>query len=108
MPWLNGILDGINASNLIRASTIEHKNRFAFILLDSTLEITFKNFLNKQGVIIFAAYYDHFQVEKLKKHFILNDAMYNYIFPPLCSPYEMNVTFRDLMGGLIALLRLKR
>jgi len=45
MPWLNGIIDGINASNLIRASTIEHKNRFAFILLDSTLEIAFKNFL---------------------------------------------------------------
>lgn len=45
MPWLTGLIDGISASNLIKTSIIEHKNRFAFIVLDSTLEIAFKNYI---------------------------------------------------------------
>jgi len=44
-PWVNGLIDGISASNLIRSSTIENKNRIAFIILDSTLEIAFKNYI---------------------------------------------------------------
>ncbi len=44
-PWLNGLIDGLSASNLIRNSIIENKNRIAFIILDSTLEIAFKNFI---------------------------------------------------------------
>lgn len=44
-PWIKGIIDGINGSNLIRSSSIEHKNRIAFIILDSTLEIAFKTYL---------------------------------------------------------------
>lgn len=44
-PWINGLIDGLSASNLIRSSTIENKNRIAFIILDSTLEIAFKNYI---------------------------------------------------------------
>ena len=44
-PWISGLIDGLSGSNLIRSSTISHKNRIAFIILDSTLEITFKNYL---------------------------------------------------------------
>jgi len=44
-PWLRGLLDGISAVNLIRSSTIAHKNRIAIIILDSTLEIAFKNYI---------------------------------------------------------------
>jgi len=44
-PWIIGLIDGLCASNLIKSSIIAHKNRFAFIVLDSTLEIAFKNFL---------------------------------------------------------------
>ena len=44
-PWLIGLIDGLCTSNLIKSSLIAHKNRFAFIVLDSTLEIAFKNFL---------------------------------------------------------------
>lgn len=44
-PWLRGLLDGISAANLIRSSAIAHKNRIAIIVLDSTLEIAFKNYI---------------------------------------------------------------
>lgn len=44
-PWIIGLIDGLSAANLIKSSSIAHKNRFAFIVLDSTLEIAFKNFL---------------------------------------------------------------
>lgn len=44
-PWINGLIDGISASNLIRSSTIEHRNRIAFIILDSTLEMAFKKYI---------------------------------------------------------------
>ena len=44
-PWVSGLIDGISASNLIRQSLIPHRNRLAYIVLDSTLEIAFKNFI---------------------------------------------------------------
>ncbi len=51
-PWINGLIDGISASNLIRISKIEHKNRIAFIILDSTLEMAFKKFIENEKKII--------------------------------------------------------
>ena len=44
-PWVFGLIDGVAASNLIRESLIEHKNRIAFIILDSTLEQIFKKYI---------------------------------------------------------------
>lgn len=44
-PWVFGLIDGLAASNLVRASLIEHKERIAFIILDSTLEQVFKKYI---------------------------------------------------------------
>jgi hypothetical protein len=44
-PWLRGLVDGLDASNLIRLSMIPYKNRIALIILDSTLEMAFKNYI---------------------------------------------------------------
>lgn len=44
-PWTRGLIDTLTAAALLRHSLIETKNRQALILLDSALEIGFKNFL---------------------------------------------------------------
>jgi hypothetical protein len=44
-PWIQGLIDNLAGSNLIRSASIQHRNRLALILLDSALEIAFKNFL---------------------------------------------------------------
>lgn len=44
-PWIRGLIDGLTASDLVRSSLLSYKNRIAFIILDSTLEITFKNYI---------------------------------------------------------------
>ena len=44
-PWIRGLVETLTAVKLLRESLIESKNRLALILLDSALEIGFKNFL---------------------------------------------------------------
>jgi len=44
-PWIRGLVETLTAVKLLRQSLIETKNRQALILLDSALEIGFKNFL---------------------------------------------------------------
>jgi hypothetical protein len=44
-PWARGLVETLTAVKLLRHSSIETKNRQALILLDSALEIGFKNFL---------------------------------------------------------------
>jgi len=44
-PWVRGLVETLTAVKLLRESLIESKNRLALILLDSALEIGFKNFL---------------------------------------------------------------
>lgn len=44
-PWTRGIIDGLTGAKLLLNSSIESKNRLALILLDSTLEIAFKDYL---------------------------------------------------------------
>ncbi len=71
-PWINGLIDGISGSNLIRQSLIPHKNRFAYVILDSTLEIAYKNFIvNEKKIGNFPSSKWKFrdEIEKLvKKH----------------------------------------
>ena len=45
-PWIRGLVETLTAVKLLRRSSIETRNRQALILLDSVLEIGFKNFLN--------------------------------------------------------------
>ena len=44
-PWIRGLVDALTAVKLLRCTSIETKNRQALILLDSVLEIGFKNYL---------------------------------------------------------------
>ena len=44
-PWTTGLYEGIIAVDLILKPKLEQKNRICLILLDSTLEIAFKEFL---------------------------------------------------------------
>jgi hypothetical protein len=53
--WTKGLYEGVIAADLIAKQNLEQKNRIALIVLDSTLEIAFKEFLvNDSG----AAYSD--------------------------------------------------
>jgi hypothetical protein len=44
-PWASGLLDSILAVDLIQKQPLEQKNRICLILLDSTLEIAYKEYL---------------------------------------------------------------
>jgi len=49
-PWTKGLYEGIIAADLISKQRLEQKNRIALIVLDSTLEIAFKEYLvNESG-----------------------------------------------------------
>jgi len=45
-PWIQGLIDALSAAKLILNTNLETKNRIALIILDSTLEIGFKNYLH--------------------------------------------------------------
>jgi len=44
-PWTRGLYEGVIAADLISKQRLEQKNRIALIVLDSTLEIGFKEYL---------------------------------------------------------------
>lgn len=44
-PWVRGLFEGVIAAELIANQNLEQKNRISLIVLDSTLEIAFKEFL---------------------------------------------------------------
>jgi hypothetical protein len=49
-PWTKGLYEGVIAADLIAKQKLEQKNRIALIVLDSTLEIAFKEYLvNESG-----------------------------------------------------------
>ncbi len=49
-PWTKGLYEGVIAADLISKQQLEQKNRIALIVLDSTLEIAFKDYLvNESG-----------------------------------------------------------
>jgi nitroreductase len=49
-PWTRGLYEGVIAADLIAKQRLEQKNRIAFIVFDSTLEIAFKEYLvNESG-----------------------------------------------------------
>lgn len=51
-PWTKGLYEGIIAADLILKQKLEQKNRIALIVLDSTLEIAFKEYLvNDSGAV---------------------------------------------------------
>ena len=44
-PWVRGLADNLAAAKLLLDSTLESRNRLALILLDSALEIAFREYL---------------------------------------------------------------
>lgn len=44
-PWARGLLENVIATDLILKSKLQNKNRYALILLDSCIEITFKEYI---------------------------------------------------------------
>ena len=49
-PWTIGLYEGVIAADLISRQRLEQRNRIALIVLDSTLEIAFKEYLvNESG-----------------------------------------------------------
>ncbi len=44
-PWTKGLYEGVIAADLIGKTQLEQRNRIALIVLDSTLEIAFKEYL---------------------------------------------------------------
>jgi hypothetical protein len=51
-PWTRGLYEGVVAADLISKARLEQKNRIALIVLDSTLEIAFKEYLvNESGSV---------------------------------------------------------
>jgi hypothetical protein len=67
-PWTKGLYEGIIAADLIAKGKLEQRNRIALIVLDSTLEIAFKEYLvNDSG-----AYYSDAQLLTLfgKRHLV--------------------------------------
>lgn len=49
-PWTKGLYEGVIAADFISKQRLEQKNRIALIVLDSTLEIAFKEYLvNESG-----------------------------------------------------------
>lgn len=44
-PWVKGLYEGVIAADLISKQNLEQRNRIALIVLDSTLEIAFKEYL---------------------------------------------------------------
>lgn len=49
-PWIVGLYEGIIVVDHLVKQTLEHKNRFALIMIDSTLEIAFKEYLANETV----------------------------------------------------------
>ena len=51
-PWTKGLYEGVFAADLISKRRLEQRNRIALIVLDSTLEIAFKEYLvNEYGKV---------------------------------------------------------
>lgn len=44
-PWMRGIVDNLYAADLIGQTVLQNRNRIRLILLDTALEVAFKNYL---------------------------------------------------------------
>lgn len=53
-PWVRGLYESIIAVNLILKQHLEQRNRIGLILLDSTLEIAFKEYLVYESGIVYS------------------------------------------------------
>lgn len=79
-PWTQGLYEADIAVELIQKQNLQQKNRLALILLDSSLEIAFKDFLvNESG-----KYFTDAQLVTLfaSRHNVENEVKTHVTFPP--------------------------
>jgi hypothetical protein len=75
-PWVRGLYEGIIAVDLISKQRLEQRNRIALIVLDSTLEIAFKEYLvNESG----KGYSDSKLFEIFKNRYTVQDEVKKYV-----------------------------
>jgi hypothetical protein len=93
-PWVAGLIDNLAGSNLIRSTGIQHRNRLALVLLDSGLEIAFKNFLEfeKNFNIPKGAMREREQLHRIvKKHTSFDDDIWrrvDFFYKLRCDLYH--------------------
>ncbi len=86
-PWTKGLYEGIIAAVLIsKQHSLEQRNRIALVVLDSTLEIAFKDYLvNESGTAysdsrLLQLFANRIAVhDEVKKYVKLNDAKWKKI-----------------------------
>lgn len=85
-PWIKGLYEAIIATDMIFKQQLDQKNRICLILLDSTLEIAFKEYLvNESGAKYVAArllnlFNNRFQVhDEIKKYKRISTTTWNKI-----------------------------
>lgn len=97
-PWTKGIYEGVVASDIIESkAALTHKERIALILLDSTLEISFKEYLvNESG-----KYYSDKKLSEIfaSKHLLFNE-MKSYLTLS-ASEWKRLAYYADLRNKLI-------
>ena len=76
-PWAPGLLDSVIAADMIYKSSLEQKNRISLIILDSTLEISYKEYLLNEigiGLTSFKKIYDNRSAvqNEVDKHLKMN------------------------------------
>lgn len=85
-PWTKGLYEGIIAADLIAKGKLEQRNRIALIVLDSTLEIAFKEYLvndsgtyysDAQLLTLFAK--RHLVQQEIQKYVNINGAIWKKI-----------------------------
>jgi len=75
-PWTKGLYEGVIAADFISKQRLEQKNRIALIVLDSTLEIAFKEYLvNESG----ATYSDSKLLAIFKNRNSVHDEIRKYV-----------------------------
>lgn len=75
-PWAKGLYEGIIAADLIAKQRLEQRNRIALIVLDSTLEIGFKEYLvNESGT----AYSDKRLLEIFANRSLVHNEVKKYV-----------------------------
>ncbi len=85
-PWSKGLYEGVVAADLISKQRLEQRNRIALIVLDSTLEIGFKDYLvNESGtsysdVRLVELFKDRSQVQnEVKKTLAIKDEVWKKV-----------------------------
>ena len=123
-PWAKGLYEGVIAADLIVNQRLEQRNRIALIVLDSTLEIAFKEYLvneshkhysNATITSIFSE--RHLVAKEIKKYVDIDDDTWgkiNYYYDLRCKLVHERATpgigdpeikdFREITEGVLTKL----